>query len=199
MSNLLDLENSFEAIKSLNLTSYLVLPFNSDLKNFKEKIERVSFPCWIKINSSEHKLDLNGVKKANNFEELNKIHEELSKKFKNKKLVIQKNISGVEVLAGIKTDNTFGKILVIGAGGNLTEILNDTEFIVLPCSKEEIEKAISKLKIFQILKKKKSNILSLINQLYELSKIEEIEEADLNPIIVNEKSAYVVDARVQIN
>ena len=196
---LLDLENSFEEIKDIPIANYLVLPINADLEKFKSKIEKLKFPLWIKLNTGEHKVKLGAIKKVISYEELKKTHTNLQKKFPGKKFVVQEDILGVEIIAGIKQDKTFGKVLLIGSGGSLAELIQDTEYRVLPIEKEEIELAFKQLKIFPVLQEKNYNINKLIDLIKKFSDLaENIEEADLNPIIVNEKEALIVDARVSL-
>lgn len=201
MPELLDLENSFEELKSLPTAKYLVLPINADVSRFEDKILKQKFPCWIKLNSSEHKLKLQAVKKVLNPEELKAEYKKLQKQFPGKKFIIQENIEGTEIIAGIKQDKTFGKVLLLGTGGSLAEIIKDVQFRILPLEKSEIEQALKELKIYRILQEKNANINSLVKLIEDFSKLalkKEIEEADLNPIIVNEKQALIVDARISI-
>jgi len=194
---LLDLENSFEEIKNLQIADYLVLPINADLTKFEAKILKLKFPLWIKLNSSEHKAKLGAIKKVSSFEELKKTHSSLQKKFPGKKFLFQENIEGIEIITGIKKDKTFSKVLLIGSGGSLVELEKDVEFRILPVEKEEIESALKQLKIYKILEQKNLAINKLVDLIYDFSKLK-IEEADLNPIIVNEKEALVIDARIQV-
>lgn len=194
---LLDLESSFEEIKNLDLAKFLVLPINADLDKFKSKIEKLKFPMWIKLNTGEHKASLGAVKKVNNFEELVKAHKELQKKFPGKKFILQENTEGTEIILGLKQDKTFGKVLLLGTGGSLAELIKDTEFRVLPIEKEEILAAIKELKIYKILEEKNLAIDKLVSLIKKFSELE-IQEADLNPVIVNEKTAVVIDARVSL-
>ena len=195
--DLLDLENSFEEIKDLEIANHLVLPINADLEKFKSKIEKLKFPMWIKLNTSEHKAKLDAIKKVNSFEELKKTHSSLQKKFPGKKFILQENAEGTEIIIGIKHDKTFGKVLLLGTGGSLAELIKDTEFRILPIDKEEIEAALKQLKIYKILEEKQANINKLISLIHDFSKLD-IQEADLNPVIVDEKNAVVVDARVSV-
>lgn len=194
---LLDLENSLEEIKTLPIARYFVLPINADMKKFESKIEKLKFPLWIKLNSSEHKAKIEAIKKVTNFEELKKIHQTLQKKFAGKKFIVQENIEGIEIIVGIKQDKTFGKVLLLGTGGNLTELIQDTEFRILPTEKEEIQSALQELKIHKILEEKNLAIDKLISLISDFSKLK-IKEADLNPVIVNEKEALIVDARIEL-
>jgi len=194
---LLDLENSFEEIKDLEIANYLVLPINADLEKFKAKIEKLKFPLWIKLNTSEHKAKIEAIKKVSSYEELKKVHSQLQKQFPGKKFIVQENVSGIEIIAGIKTDKTFEKVLLLGAGGSLAELIQDTEFRILPIEKTEIEEALKQLKIYKILEEKQANISKLVNLIHDFSKLK-IEEADLNPVIVNEKEAVIIDARISL-
>jgi len=194
---LLDLENSFEELKILELAKHLVLPINAKIELWQEKIEKLKFPLWIKLNSSEHKAKIKAIERCFSWLDLEKKYSKLKKSFPDKKFIVQEDVSGVEIIAGIKQDKTFGKVLLVGAGGSLAEIIKDTEFRVLPIEKTEIEEAIKQLKIYKILEEKQANISKLISLVYDFSKLK-IEEADLNPIIVNEKEAKVVDARLSL-
>ena len=194
---LLDLENSFEELKSLDIADYLVLPINADLEKFKTKILKLQFPCWIKLNTSEHKLAIEAIKKVNSYEELVKVHKALQKKFPGKKFLLQENLEGTEIILGIKQDKTFGKVLLLGSGGSLAEIIKDIEFRVLPVDKEEISATLKELKIYKILEQRNLAIDSLVKLILAFSKLK-LEEADLNPVIVNEKTAVVVDARISL-
>ncbi len=195
---MLDLENSFIALESLPIVRYISIPINADIKNFESKInKKIGFPCWLKLSSSLHKTKIQAVKKCHNFEDLEKTHQQFKKRFKGSKFLVQKHIEGLEIIAGIKEDETFGKVLLIGSGGSLTEIIKDVEFRVLPVYKEEILSTLRELKIFKMLIEKKCNIKKLTDLINKFSDLN-IKEADLNPIIVNEKQAVIVDARVKI-
>jgi len=197
VNEILDLENSLKVVKGLDLADYIVLPIKSNINNFKKKINKIGFPCWIKVNIPEHKLEKKGVEKCENLDELKKTHDKLKKNFPGKKFIVQKDIEGIEVLAGIKKDKTFNKTLLIAAGGNLTELLQDKSFRIIPLNKKDIHEALKELKIYPILKEK-GNIKNLVKQIHKLTKIEKIEEADFNPIIVNKKQVKIVDARVSV-
>lgn len=195
---LLDLEESFLELRKLPIAKYIVLSINPNLELFRKKIDSLNYPIWIKLNSNKHKVEIGGIEKACNFEELEKKHRKLQKKFPEKKFIVQENIEGIEIIAGIKQDKTFGKVLMLGRGGTHTEILRDVQFRVLPLTNEEIESAIKELQIQKILEKKKYNTNSLIKLIEKFSKLE-IKEADLNPIMLNEKEAIIVDARISIS
>lgn len=197
---LLDLEMSFEELKAnqIEIAGYYVLPINADISKFEKQIKKIGFPLWLKLNSWEHKLHLGGVEKCSYHEELIKKHNEMKKKFPDKKFVLQKDVKGIEIIAGIKKDKTFGNVLMLGSGGSFAELIKDIEFVILPCEKQEIENAIKELKVYSLLLEKNANLSKLVALLDKFSQIS-LEEADLNPIIVNENEAVIVDARISIS
>jgi len=197
MAELLDLETSFEEIKSLPIASYMVLPIKAEIENFRSKIEKIGFPCWIKLNTSQHKAKINAIEKCNNFEELASIHKKMKKTFSGEKFIVQEDVRGIEIIVGLKQDKTFDKVLLIGTGGSLTEVIKDTSFRVCPVSKEEILKALQELKVFKVIGQKNYPIKKLIQTIKSFSDLD-IKEADLNPIIINEKQVLIADARVSI-
>lgn len=197
MPELLDLEMSFEEINGLPLANHIVLPINADIEKYKNRILKLQFPLWIKLNSSQHKVKINAVEKCNNFSELERAYKNFQNKFPGKKFIIQENIEGLSLIAGIKEDKTFGRILMLGTGGTYTELIKDIEFRVLPLERQEILEALENLQIYRLLKEKNIKIDKLLKLIEKFSKLDLI-EADLNPIIVNEKEVKIVDARVVI-
>lgn len=113
---------------------------------------------------------------------------------------------GIEIICGLLHDATFGPVMMIGAGGVLTEVLDDTAFLILPANRQEIHAALQSLKIYKVLEgvrgKRPVNINALVDLLYEIGHLTvtypEIREADFNPIIVNEQAATIADARMVV-
>lgn len=56
-----------------------------------------------------------------------------------------------ELIIGIKRDSQFGLGLVIGAGGILVELVNDSVMLLLPASRNDIEVALSSLRVCKLL------------------------------------------------
>jgi len=190
---MLNLKESLQYLKSFPLAEYLLI---ENHKLNKKQIEKLGFPLWLKVNSSEHKAKLGGVAKILSFEELEESIKNFSKKF-SFPFILQKDSKGEEIMLGIKQDKTFGKTIVFGLGGSNVEIFKDLSFLVLPASRQEIEKSFQELKIYKILKEKNCKILELISLIEKLSKLN-VKEADFNPIIVNDKEAKIVDCRIEI-
>ncbi|HEX7164206.1 MAG TPA: acetate--CoA ligase family protein, partial [Trebonia sp.] len=54
--------------------------------------------------------------------------------------------SGVELLAGVTVDPTFGPVLAVGLGGVWVEVLKDTSLRVLPVDTEEVKRMLGELR-----------------------------------------------------
>lgn len=184
---MLSVLESFKLLKGLPIAKFKIVNSKKDLTGF-------SFPCFLKIDSAEHKTDIGGVMKSNNLEGLEKNLLILQKKFPNDKIILQESIDGVEMIIGLKTDQVFGNVLMIGAGGIGVEIYKDTAFRVLPVNRKDIDEMFQELKIKDVAKRKKVNFEKFLDVVEKVSKLK-ISELDLNPVIVNEKGAWIVDAR----
>jgi len=190
---MLNLKESLEYLEGLPLADYEVID-SKDLD--KKKIDKLGYPCWLKISSSEHKAKLGGVIKCSSFEDLILKVKGLSTKFEFP-FILQKDSKGIEIMLGVKQDATFGKVLVFGFGGGDVERIKDLAFLVCPTDRDEISKTFQELKVYKMLKEKNyltKELFSLIEKVSELN----IKEADFNPIIVNDKEVKIVDARIEV-
>jgi len=186
---MLDTIESFEFLENFPVADYFIVEKLEDLK-------QADFPCFLKLSSSKHKTRLNSVFECHDFDELEQNFKKLKKRFKKDKFIVQEKIKGREIIVGIKKDETFGDVLLIGEGGIYTEELEDIEFRVLPLSKKEIEKMLSELRVYSKIKDK-VNEKKLIKLILKLSKLD-VREMDINPVIVNSEDAKIVDARIKI-
>ncbi|MGB9638129.1 MAG: acetate--CoA ligase family protein [bacterium] len=111
----------------------------------------------------------------------------------------------IELIIGYKKDKILNKgFILLGLGGIFTEILKKFETILIPISQEEIIEALNNLnilKIFQNYRNKKYDLNKLVDIILKINelvlKVEEIEEIDLNPVIVNEQGVFAVDIRIK--
>ena len=106
-----------------------------------------------------------------------------------------------ELIIGIKIDNQFGPVIVIGAGGIYTELIDDSVTLLFPLKKSIILNAINDLKIVKLLKgyrgAPKGDIESLIQTIMKLGKFAEknaahLIEVDINPLMVRTKGKGVI-------
>ncbi|MDJ0613668.1 MAG: acetate--CoA ligase family protein [Rhizobiaceae bacterium] len=110
----------------------------------------------------------------------------------------------VEILVGITRDATGLFLLTIGAGGVLTELLEDTASLIIPASEEEISAAFDQLKIAKLLNgyrgKPAADKPSLIKAVLAIQDYclanPHLLELDINPLMALPDKAIAVDALI---
>jgi acetyl coenzyme A synthetase (ADP forming)-like protein len=121
--------------------------------------------------------------------------------------VVQRMVPrGVEMLLGIAEDPQFGSLVVCGAGGTLVELLRDVAVRLTPLTVEDASEMIRGLKSWPLLTGFRGappgDVAALENILLRVGALADelpaVAELDLNPVIVAERGATVVDARVRV-
>ena len=186
----------------------------SILSNIKQAVadsKKIGFPLVMKINSNQilHKTEIKGVfTNINSETEIKKSLKHLSKL--GNEILIEKMIQDqvTEMIIGIKIDDQFGPVIIVGAGGIYTELMNDSVTLLLPLKKSIILKAINDLKISKLLNglrgKPEGDIQAIVQVIMKLGKFAEknasrLIEADINPLIVRPKGKGVIAADALIH
>ncbi len=177
--------------------------------NFKQAqafAQKIGYPVVAKVASKDllHKSEINSVRTNINKKDLPKMFKELNNiKIKKQGILIQKQLVGKEILIGLKKDPTFGHVVVVGLGGIYTEIIKDVSLRVTPINKTQAKQMIHELKAHKILEGYRGhsvNITKLAEIITQVSKLPKkyphIKELDINPLVINEKQARIVDARM---
>lgn len=111
---------------------------------------------------------------------------------------------GQECIIGMIRDRQFGPVIMFGLGGIFVEVLKDVSFRVAPLAEVDIDDMIKEIKGYRLLTgargespKDVDALKDIISKISEISANNpEIMEIDLNPVIVHEKGASIVDSRV---
>jgi len=175
----------------------------------------IGFPTVLKIVSPDiiHKSDIGGVivglKNADDVRHgYNQILQNVKKQDPKARiagvLVQEMAPSSTEVIVGAIKDPQFGPAIMFGLGGVFVEVLKDVTFRVAPITEDDAREMISEVKAYPLLKGYRntppSDIDAITNILLSTSRLVtdhlEIKELDLNPVIVYEKGAKTVDARI---
>ncbi len=116
-------------------------------------------------------------------------------------LLIERHVSDpvVEMLVAIRIDPTFGLVMVVGAGGKLANLVEDSCVLHFPIQEAEVMSALSELKIgkllhgFRNLSGDIDAVLQFITKLAEFAVDEtnQIVEIEVNPLYVYAKGAGV--------
>jgi acyl-CoA synthetase (NDP forming) len=111
---------------------------------------------------------------------------------------------GIEVVAGLTQDRTFGPVIMFGLGGIFVEALNDVAFRVVPLRPKDARAMIREIRGFPILQGLRGtspvDLGALEDMLLKLSALAEqhpeLHEVDLNPVFAYPTGALAVDARI---
>ena len=177
--------------------------------------EKIGYPVVLKIVSPNiiHKSDVGGVivnvKDAKDFQNAYRQIMDNVKKHKPKAkivgiLVQEMAPQSTEVIVGATKDPQFGPALMFGLGGIFVEILKDVAFRIAPITEDEAREMITSVRAYPLLKGYRNtppaDIDAIVRILLNTSRLvmehQEIKELDLNPIMVYEKTAKTVDARI---
>jgi acyl-CoA synthetase (NDP forming) len=201
-----------DSMNLINLTGIPILPLYHIFE--EEEIDhvarKVSFPLVAKIASENvnHKTEVGGViPHIYSIEQLKKAYKQLSKIAKKDGCYVQKMVSGYELFMGAKRDSVFGPVIVFGLGGIYAELMKEVVEFVYPFPFEALQKRMMYTKMEPLLKGFRNSpplplrdIYSTAMKLgYLLSRFEQIDSIDLNPLFVSGKSIYAVDSRVILN
>ncbi|MGL6278109.1 MAG: acetate--CoA ligase family protein, partial [Gaiella sp.] len=121
--------------------------------------------------------------------------------------VVQEQVrGGVEMLVGMTSDPEFGPIVACGAGGVTVELTRDVAVRVAPVTDLEAAEMVRSLATFPLLDgfrgASPKDVHALEDVVLRVSALAsaqpEVVEMDCNPVIVLERTAVVVDARVRV-
>jgi acetyltransferase len=199
------------------LESYGIPALKTSIFNKKEDLlkaaKKIGYPSVLKVDAEEliHKTEVGGVVlNIKDEKSLKAAFGKMSRKFAKMKpkFLLQEYVDrGKEVIMGIKRNESLPPTLMFGLGGVFVETLKDVQFRLAPLSQEDAEHMIRSIKGYPVLSgtrgEKPADVDSLADLLQRLSTLAadfpSIDEMDLNPVLVFEKSkgAVVVDARLK--
>jgi acetyltransferase len=114
---------------------------------------------------------------------------------------------GYEIILGGKTDPLFGPVILFGMGGVGVELFKDYSIGLPPLNTTLIRRMMEETKVYQLLKgyrnvppanlKLLEETVLLFSQL--LVDFPQIKEIDVNPLLINEKEACILDARITVD
>ncbi|MCW3976586.1 MAG: acetate--CoA ligase family protein [Candidatus Bathyarchaeota archaeon] len=194
------------------VTKFEVATNESEAVQFAKKI---GFPIVLKMVSPDiiHKFDVGAVvldvkTEAEVRSAYNAIIKSVNRYKPNARIVgllVQEMApQSTEVIVGATKDPQFGPALMFGLGGIFVEVLKDVTFRIAPISESDAREMVTEVRASPILKgyrgQPPADIKAVVGILMNTSRLvmehQEIKELDLNPIMVYEKGAKTVDARI---
>ena len=182
--------------------------------------EGLGFPVAMKISSPDitHKQDVDGVKlNVTSGEAVRSAFNQMMEKAKEHRpdakilgVTIErmvKNPNYRELMIGVVRDKVFGPVISFGMGGSLVEVIQDRAIALPPLNSFLANQLITKTKAMKLLGdfrgKPPVNMDALVNVLLRISdmicELPQIQEMDINPLLIDEKGAIAVDARIVID
>jgi acetate---CoA ligase (ADP-forming) len=180
---------------------------------------RLHFPIAVKLDSSSlvHKTDIGGVilglNSANEVRQaFNEISSKLTKLGRQNEMagvIVQEMVKGgIETIAGVTQDPSFGPLIMFGSGGIYAELVKDVSLRLNPLTDLDAEEMIGSIKMAKLFEGYRgappSDVKALQEMLLRLSAmvedIPQIEELDFNPVMVMPKGEgyWVIDAKILV-
>jgi len=179
----------------------------------------IGYPVVMKMTSKtvSHKTDVGGViVNIQSEEELKNEYNALIERLKEKNIleglegvIVQEMVkSNREMVCGIATDPQYGPMMMFGLGGVFIEVMKDVTFRLAPITDVDAEEMIKSVKAYELLKGARGTIPAQIDQIQEsllrlsqlVSDFPFIDELDINPLLISEKTGegIAVDGRIKV-
>ncbi|MDT8324290.1 MAG: acetate--CoA ligase family protein [Bacteroidota bacterium] len=167
----------------------------------------LGYPVVMKVVGPVHKSDVGGV--VLNVQDADSVRSEFSRMMQipdTTAVLLQPMLSGTELFAGAKKEDSFGHMVLCGLGGIFIEVLKDVRAGLAPLSADEAREMIRGLKGYKILQGVRGqagvNEEAFADVVVRLSALcavaPEIAELDLNPLLGGPDGVTAVDARIRI-
>ncbi|MFP3163930.1 MAG: acetate--CoA ligase family protein [Acidianus hospitalis] len=193
----------YEALKLMEI--YGIKTPKWGIVQSEEEAQRVAdsigYPVVMKISADKplHKTEMKGVVMNVEKDMVKSVYKQLSQI--TKRVMIQEQLTGLEVFVGGLKDPVFGHTVLVGSGGIYVEVLKNVSYGISPVYEDEALEMLKESKVHDMLTARKRGYDegSLIRTIVTVSRMIvdlNIKEMDINPLIVNENGAFAVDVRI---
>ena len=171
-----------------------------------EAAAQIGFPVVVKAVGLDHKTDAGGV--AVNLQDADDVAgaaARLAALSPDGTVLVESMAQGglAELLVSVRSSHPVGRLLTLGAGGELVEVLADTACLLLPESPEAVRAALERLRVWPLLAggfrgRPAAAVDAVINVTDRLTALvrdrPELIEIEVNPLVVTADRAVAVDA-----
>lgn len=172
--------------------------------------ENLGYPVTAKVlsESISHKSEFNGVRL--NIADKKALAQAAGELLEiEPALLIETMVESVvaELIVGVNTDPLFGNYLVLGCGGVLVELLDDSAPLLMPVCREDVMQTLSQLKVYPLLEGYRGSaagdidaVIDSVMAIVSFIEAHKVLELDINPLLVlnKGKGAIAVDALVKL-
>ncbi|HPY40372.1 MAG TPA: acetate--CoA ligase family protein, partial [Thiolinea sp.] len=200
--------------KALLAAASVPIPRGQVVRNLEEALQIANdftYPVVLKALGIAHKTDQAAVRlNLRNATELRAAFLDLE--HLGTGLYLEQMVQGgvAELLVGFHRDERFGLVLTLGLGGIWVELLRDSQTLLLPSSKTDIQQALLQLKGAALLQgyrgKPEADLPAAIAAILRIQNFvmeneSRIQELDINPLIVcaTGQGAYAADALLSLS
>ncbi|MBL8565710.1 MAG: bifunctional acetate--CoA ligase family protein/GNAT family N-acetyltransferase [Hyphomicrobiaceae bacterium] len=111
-----------------------------------------------------------------------------------------------ELIIGVSEDQTFGPLVMFGAGGTSVEVVRDTCLALPPLDLKLAEDLIARTRVSRLLQgyrdRPAADLDAICDTLVKISQLvsdhAEVRELDINPLIADDNGVIALDARVRV-
>lgn len=178
-----------------------------NVEDARQAAAKLGYPLAMKVIGPVHKSDVAGV--VLHVMDAQTVEKEFIRMIQipaTTGILLQQMCSGTELFIGAKLEPKFGHMILCGMGGIFIEVLKDTVAGLAPLSIEESLDMIRRLKSYRIIQgvrgQKGINEHRFAGIMVKLSALlsvaPEITELDFNPLLGQEDTIVVVDARIRV-
>jgi len=176
---------------------------------------RIGFPVVLKVISPQavHKTEVGGVAlslatPADVRTAFERIRRNLADKLPCARfdgVAVQAMASpGIELIVGVRRDDRFGALVMVGMGGVMVEILNDSALRIAPVTKTEARAMLAELRAAALLLGARGGAPADLDAIADLiasvsnfaTAHPQVRELDLNPVVAYAKGVRALDARI---
>jgi len=174
---------------------------------FDSALPEVQYPVVLKAMGLLHKSDLGGVRLGiSNADELRAEYESMVERLSPPAVTIEQMVDtsgGVELIVGVRQDERFGPVAMVGVGGVLTEVLDDVATSLAPIDPSRAIELLRSLRSAALLDGVRGrpavDLESVAEQIAVITRFAcehpELADLEVNPLLATAKGAVALDAR----
>jgi acyl-CoA synthetase (NDP forming) len=160
------------------------------------------FPCAVKLAEAAHRTDVGGVRLG--LADADSVRDAAAELLASGPVLVQPQLTGVEVAVGALRDPVFGPVVMVGLGGIWVEVLADVAFAMAPLDRAGARELLAGLRGFPLLTGARgadpvdldalADVVAAAGEL--LLAAAELSSIDLNPVLATRDGAVAVDWKI---
>jgi acetate---CoA ligase (ADP-forming) len=167
----------------------------------------LAYPVVLKAMGLLHKSDLGGVRLGiADADELLTEHERMVERLSPPAVTVEQMVDigdGVELIVGVRWDPRFGPVAMVGAGGVLTEVMDDVATSLAPVSVDRATEMLRSLRASALLRGVRGrpavDVTAVAEQVAAVTSFAcshlEVADLEVNPLLATADGAVALDAR----